>query len=420
MSSRTFYYLTFLAISFAISFILNPVYGQKLYREGYVTKSNGQTLSGLVEWKSGQGTPEVCVFKRFEIAVEVKYTAAELISFGYLNGNRYESVKTDGKSEFYEVLVQGALSLYKKGSRYFVRKSGLDLTELKNGKSGIKAEGKELEFNNLKEQLGYFTENRINLPDEKYITKELVNIIADFNRTTSGNYIAYRQEYSARPINTSLRSGADFRRFGVTAGMNIYSLTATVKSNVGVFIPKPNTEYAFTGGLTYESLLSRKNDHLNLRIDLLFLKQTFYSYSEGTLSSAIIRDDAFYEFTAVKVPVLFQYSFNSGKVVPFITAGASGMILLNKDYYHIRESELQYWHHVYTSEDKNIELRSTELTGIAGAGLKIRMFNNLKFSIMGGAEFGSGIYKQSQSASVGLVEFKQHSIQKFIMVGMTF
>jgi hypothetical protein len=416
MSSRNSAYLIFLAILF----IFNPINGQKTFREGYITKDNGQTLSGLVEWKSGQGTPELCVFKRFEIAVEFKYSAADLNNFGYLNGNRYESVKINGKNEFYEVIIQGSLSLYKKDSKYFVKKNGSDLSEIKNGASRIKTDGKELEFNNLKDLLGYFTENRITLPAEKDIKRDLVSIVTEFNKITSAKYIAYKQDYSSRPGNTSLRTGADFRRIGITAGMNIYTLYATAGANTSVYLPKATPEYTYTIGATYETLLSRKNDHLNLRIDLLFLKQNFYSYSEGMLSSEIIRDDAFLEFTALKVPVLFQYSFNSGKVIPFITAGFSGMVLLDKDYYHIRESEQSYWHGIYTSEDRKIEFRSTELTGIAGAGVNIRMFNDMKLSLMAGAEFGSGIYKQSQSASIGLVQLKQHSIQKFILVGVTF
>jgi hypothetical protein len=416
MSSRNSAYLIFVAILF----IFNPLHGQKTFREGYITKNNGQTLSGLVEWKSGQGTPEFCVFKRFEIAVEIKFTAADLNNFGYLNGNRYESIRTNGKNEFYEVLVQGTLSLYKKDSKYFVKKNGSDLSELKNGTSLIKANGKELEFNNLKDLLGYYTENRVTLPDEKDIYKNVVGIVIEFNNVTSAKYIAYKQAYSLKQVNTSLRTGADFRRIGVTAGMNIYTQYAKTGSNVSVFVPKATPEYTFTFGVTYETLLSRKNDHLNLRIDLLYMKQNFYSYSEGMLSSEIIRDDAFSEFSALKIPVLFQYSFNSGKVVPFLSAGFSGMILLNKDYYHIREAEQSYWHGIFTSEDRNIEFRSAELSGIGGAGVKIRMFNNMRLSLIAGAEFGSGIYKQSQSAAIGVVQLKQHSLQKFILVGVTF
>ncbi|HEX2977488.1 MAG TPA: hypothetical protein VHO68_16260 [Bacteroidales bacterium] len=401
------------------SLIINPVQAQKIFREGYITKNNGQTIQGLIEWKSGQGTPASCVFKRFEIAVEVKFSADDITDFGYNDGNRYESIVNEGKKEFYEVLVKGGLTLYSKGSRYFARKTDTGFLELKNDVSFDSPKG-QLRFNSLKDLMAYLTEEKINIPEEKDIKKDLFIIVTEFNKT-SGGYIAYKQNYTARPLtNVSLRSGKDYRRYGFSAGMNVYTLSAAVKSNVSAFVPNASAEYAFTGGLTFESMLSRKNDHLNLRIDLLFLKQNFYSYSESTLSSQIMRDDAFYEFSAVKVPVSFQYSFNSGKVVPFLTAGVSGMLILKNDYLHVREAEIPYYHRVYTTEDKNIKFKNTEITGLAGAGIRFRVFNDLRLSLTGGVEFGSGIYKQNQTAAIGLVEFKQHSIQKFILAGITF
>jgi len=108
--------IVLIAVFFTL--VLNPALCQKLFREGYVIKPNGDILNGLVEIKNGKNIPSECVFKRFEIAVQVNYKPGEIKEFGYRNGNRYKSVILDDKETFVEVVVDGIITLYKKGSRY--------------------------------------------------------------------------------------------------------------------------------------------------------------------------------------------------------------------------------------------------------------------------------------------------------------
>jgi hypothetical protein len=146
------------------------------------------------------------------------------------------------------------------------------------------------------------------------------------------------------------------------------------------------------------------------------MRQTFYSYSEKTESFIFIRDDAFYEFTALKVPLMFQYSLGGMRVVPFVNGGVGAMVLLQDDYIHIRESEWENYGKpaVYITEDRKLTFAPYELSGIAGAGIKLRLINTINLRIEGRIEFGAGPLQNDNSV------FKQSSTQQSVLLGISF
>lgn len=394
--------------------LADSVFSQKIFRDGYIVKNNGDYLAGLVEYKYKQDVPSVCVYKRFDIAQEISYLPGEIREFGYIYGNRYKSRTLLGKDSFLEVVVSGDITLYQKGSKYFLEKGTSGLVELINGSIEYYQDGEKRKFDGLAPFLEFITEGKSVINKDKFDLKEdLVPVIANFNKESGSTNIIYNQELSEETLFNELFM-ADNRRnnFGIYTGVNIYSLTVIPSRNF--YISTVDPEIAPIIGFTYERVISSLNNRSNLRIDLMFLKQNFYSYNESTFSMQTKKDDVFFDFTGIKVPVMFQYLFTTGRTRPYFNVGASCMKTIQKNYLHIAELE-SYSHEIITSEDRDINISPFELTGLIGGGLKIRLNGNLKLNIQGLIEVGPGLLKPEKIVN----SFKQYSLQPSIIIGIS-
>ena len=120
--------------------------GQKIFREGYIVKKNGESLFGLVQYSANQDVPSVSVFKRFDIARIINYYPDEITAFGYRNGNRYESREINNKRSFFEVSISGEITLYHYKSKYYIEKNQSGLIELNDGPLIFRSEGESKTF----------------------------------------------------------------------------------------------------------------------------------------------------------------------------------------------------------------------------------------------------------------------------------
>jgi hypothetical protein len=400
-----------------LSFLGTNLTAQKIYRDGYVVKKTGETLNGLVGFSINQKVPSYCDFKRFDIARLVKYKPEEVNAFGYTGGNRYESKSIDGKISFFEVIVQGKITLYQKDSQYFIDKENLGLVALKNGPVKYKANNEITEYKNLQDFLTYITEGKAGpIPEPTDLNKEIEAIIIEYNRSTGDPFYAYNRQITEKQLSQkALESGQSMNKFGVVTGVNIYMLNLTQLTISAV--PEPETELASVIGLTYERLLTRKNDRLALKVDLLYLRQTFYNYQETIhYSGGIQRDDIYFSFRGIKIPIQFQYSLTGNRIIPYISVGGAYNYFLQKKYLRIEEFEVAT-HTVFTTEYQDFDLLPGEITAVAGIGMRTRLKENLILNIQGRFEMGTGIINPFREEKRIL---NQNSMQANILIGLTF
>jgi hypothetical protein len=376
----------------------NEVYCQKIFRDGYIIKKGGAPIYGLVEYSSNQDIPSKCIFKSFDIARVIDYSPETLIAFGYKNGNRYETKELNNKQLFFEVLVTGKIVLYRRGSGYFIEKDKPGLVELKNGQIKYQTANGLTEFKDLPAFLTYLTEGKSGIISSKFNLKnDIIPLVTSYNKDSGKESYVFNRTISAKQISQkALETGVERNKFGLVGGINTYLLKLTPDATYKDFLPSPEKESAMILGVSFERLLSRKSDKYSLRIELLYNKQTFYSYSELTKSATISRYDAFFNFTGIKVPVLFQYSFTGKKIVPFVNAGFAYQLMNKKDYVQISEVENTTLHEVKTFEARDLVVRSGEVSSVAGIGLKTRIFNNLNLNIQGRVEYGPGIIERAE------------------------
>jgi hypothetical protein len=175
--------------------------------------------------------------------------------------------------------------------------------------------------------------------------------------------------------------------------------------------------------LTYERLLSRTSDKFSLILDLLYTKQTFYSYGKrpnNVVGTTI--DDVNFGFTGIKLPLLLQYSITGKRIIPYVNAGVAYQFFIDNNYSHIAEEE-NFYHEIHTTVNNDIKFKKGELTAIGGIGLRTRIFNDLLLNISGRAEYGKGIFNndgRTQELIVKRKPFLESSLQFTFLLGITF
>jgi hypothetical protein len=416
--------LKLLLLFLIISLLGKDLYSQKIFRNGYIVLKTGESQNGLVKYSANQKIPTKCTFKSFDIAHEVKYTPDDILAFGYKNGNRFESKKLNNKNSFYEVLVSGKVILYKKGSKFYLEKENLGFVELKDGPINYLTDSGIAEFKNLTEFLIYLTEGKAGIIADKFELKtQIIPIITTFNKNSGKSYSVLNRTMNEKQlIEITLNSGAKKNKFGFVSGINIYLLNLHQDPQNSNFLPDPKQVSAPIYGLTYERSLSSKTDRFSLKIEMLFNKQAFYSYEEHVNNTILInRNDAFINFTGIKIPTSLQYSITGKKLVPFFNVGFAYQYFINKNYLQINEVENTVLKEVKTYEYRTYNLHNGEISGMAGLGLRIRIYNNINLHFQGRVEFGPGVlYKPSDHLPYQEKAFKHNSFQRTFLIGITF
>ncbi|HKK42995.1 MAG TPA: hypothetical protein VJ963_11345 [Bacteroidales bacterium] len=396
--------------------------GQKIFRDGYIEKADGETFSGLVRYASNQGIPSKCTFKRFDIAREVVYSPLDIKAFGYKNGNRYESKNYKGTTSFYEVLVSGTINLYIKGSKYYIAKGKGDFTELKNGHIDYIAGNESKEFRTLQDFLCYITEKPSGSLSGKFnLKKDLLPLITIYDKETGEEYQVYNRHLSEKQLAQRMfETGTNRNTAGIIGGLTYMKLNIKPNPQFTDFIPEPVTSNAAAFGIGFEHLLFRRTDRLSVKVELLYSKLNFYGYSEKQMTDGFARNDVYVDFTGVKVPAMIQYSVTGKRLVPFINAGIAMEVITGKSYLHSEELETLS-NAVITNNDTDMGLKSSLITGLAGLGFRTRIFNNLGLQVQGRAEYGPGIlFRTSDKLNNGKKPFTQNTLQASILVGITF
>src|SRR5688572_10428640 len=93
-----------------------PSFSQKDFRPGYILQ-NGDTIKGLVDYRSDQRNARICTFKASSESAVQTFKPTELSGFGFTKGQSYETQlvsREDNKTKaiFLKLLVKGTATLY--------------------------------------------------------------------------------------------------------------------------------------------------------------------------------------------------------------------------------------------------------------------------------------------------------------------
>lgn len=183
---------------------------QNDFRSGFIITLENDTINGLVLYRSNSRNYESCIFK--VDARESAYEPKQISGFGYVNDKFFSSRIMDGA--FVEVLVTGAISLYKSEDRYLIRKDTA-IFDLEATVEEIEMDGRT----SMKEDtrwrgiISYLISDCLENPNSltfnlKFDEKSLTQLIVQYNKCTGTEFTEFK----------AMRPWAKFD-FGVTLGL---------------------------------------------------------------------------------------------------------------------------------------------------------------------------------------------------------
>src|SRR5690606_39207532 len=124
-------------------------YSQNDWRQGFIIENTGDTIYGLIDYRSPKSNSQYCYFKKDKQDVDNRYEPTEIKAYRFTDGKYYVSkpIMVDGieRTAFLEFLINGVVKIYyykDKDDLYFLEKDG-QIYELKNTRSQVSNEGND-------------------------------------------------------------------------------------------------------------------------------------------------------------------------------------------------------------------------------------------------------------------------------------
>ena len=364
--------------------LLHAQYG---YVPGYIIKLNGDTLNGLVYYKSDGELSKSCVFRRFDIAESISYSASRLKGYGFVNGRHFESLQVMGKLKFMECVHEGDLSLFiepgKSKGKFYIKHKGSNLIKLLPGKNTVEGMG---EWASFREVLAYlmadYSGTEIN--NTSYTIESLTNLIKKYNTQKGQIGRTYNLTPSSHLLGDfTLNKSKPYVDFGIAAGYQfaLLQINNTKKNylKAGDYYTSPRLVAGF--------YLSRKttNAYSNVSYDIsaLFFNDTYYAFSAYESLSYTYSGDILIDLTGIQVPAGFKIDISDSEIKPYIKAGGMYTFLIKTNYTRIEEEFDLNFNIVRTNVDHHYNITSAiAFHGALGIELPFGLARRIAFELM--------------------------------------
>jgi hypothetical protein len=290
-------------------------------KAGYIILNSADTLYGVLALQSDLGYSTHCLFKNAGDDTFKKYTPETIREFRFIDGRKFISAASLGIEDmetkgFLEFLVNGRFSTYvyyqpDLNTRFFGRIDSEDVFELKNTSSVIKTElGTKYDFER-KEYIGILNYKLQDYPDTRQInnlalnTRSLIRLAVDYHQYTCPDIECV--VYVAEKRNPTIRLGfiSNFPLMSVKAP---WETNLTVSSNPG---------FGLSVNLSNFPEISNK---VSLQAEVLYSKQQ-YEFVSNVYKSNLTNE--VFAISALRIPLVFKYTFNAAPFKPFLGAGTS-------------------------------------------------------------------------------------------------
>lgn len=335
------------------------LYGQ--FKEGYLVKSDGDSISGFVSFNEYRNPREV-EFKSGKGSKKVVYTPDQVKVFGLSYSTRVASLVlpvADGATQhlFVRQLVGGRMDLFVSKDRFFIRENG-EVYELLSSRNKSSAGEKYRGY--YKDVLEKFFEGCISAENASYEETSLRNLINNYNRCHRVQPLVYRDLSRGSTLALSVIVGAD-------------------KSDMKVNdkVPMPTTFHPSIGiGLTLKTSAFQKR--------LFFDLQARYGTREGEVfvQQSLNPQRHIYstydlEFKMIRVPIgVGYYIMDPERTSVYVRAGVSKAFVLSSTFSYVREIET--FTNVTTDSRTLQDVIDARIGLWAGAGVQTRVLHRRK------------------------------------------
>ncbi|RDV13841.1 hypothetical protein DXT99_17585 [Pontibacter diazotrophicus] len=325
---------------------------QSFYKAGFIVSHNNDTTSGYINYRDNIANAKQCSFRKSLEGEVTTFTPNQIKAYGFLNDKFHQAEKItekngDSLTMFLEVLVQGQVSLYYYKGRYFARRSGAPIIEIKAERKVVTVESRSYEVvsNN---HLVALSSLMYDCPD---ISGSIERIRLEINPLTD----LFRRYNACMGVPAVMFSTSEKPWFsiqpGVLTGISYSQLTFKTKhqsnSSSSRHLTYPNySDISLVTGAFMNISSPRSNERVSLQLEGMYSKNAYNTYIElrdesGTINSSVSRNDITLQLSQLNTNALVRYGLTGGKhFVPFVNIGLSNSFVLTSS--SSRKEEIEY------------------------------------------------------------------------------
>ncbi len=296
--------------------LTSSLFAQGDFRNGYIIKVNGDSLTGWVVYPTTKNSSRVCIYRETLKSKSVKFSPKELLVYGIFEGKRFESktITRNGTSDIalLEVLVKGELSLYTSENIFYYEQD--TLMELPS----VRRSGKlYVGILNL-----ILDECNLRADETDYKQRDLVNLVQNYNRCLGEAGLVYKRNLPWTQFN-----------YEITGGIALSTMRMDYYGNINF---APSTGGFLGGGIDIS--MPRINEKFFISMELNYYKSLFQGYKEN-LQSTSIRNDVIMDMSLLQLPLGVRFIFLSDNNTSYIEGGFITAVNVGSSYKIITEQE---------------------------------------------------------------------------------
>ncbi|MCP2043742.1 porin family protein [Pontibacter sp. HSC-36F09] len=319
-------YLTLITFLF-----LSQAFAQSDFRPGYIVQ-NGDTASGLVDYRGAQRNTHQISFKSNNAANQQDFTPTQIQGYGFRQEQKYYESKlvpafdtlSTEQTLFAQLLVKGKANLYllrdqMQKDRFYISKDEEPLKELRveDFKQKNMQEGRKLGHINLMRRELYKPLLMQTFLDCNSITETDVDkVVLGLNSLSSivkkYNECVGQEEYSKVPKKIRVA-------LGPIAGMSSSTLAYKIEDSDQIF---DNTSIKPVLGASFNFSVPTISEKLSLQVEVLYAPNYFEgSLQDDPMVPGVSTSEIWLDVKHVKIPVLARYTYPKGVIRPYINIG---------------------------------------------------------------------------------------------------
>lgn len=269
---------------------------QTNFKNGYVVKSDNDTLFGKIDYRGSLLMGKICRFKTDKNAEESIFTPSDINEYRFNDSKYFVSKTINEKKVFLEFLIKGQINVYylkdELGEHYYLEKDDQAITEIpykneivyKNEKSYLHHSTKHIGI------LKYYMQDAPSLLSKIEKTGEpehsnMINLAKDYHNTVCKDHacIIYEEpvplfRFAIEPI------------IGIAKYKFINNSISNIGGNVYVWVPQTSENIFLKTGFTYQRLDEQEDN-----------------------------------FEILKFPIQIQYMYHAHKFQPKVSFGYNFM-----------------------------------------------------------------------------------------------
>ena len=351
-------------------------YSQADFRQGYIITNARDTLTGLVDYREGSKAFIICHFKTSDDQVAVTYAPGEIIGYGFTGDRFFQSREITNRElgsrmVFLEVLVRGAITLYKFEGFYYVEKDDI-LHQLENER--IEEEVNDtIVKRKMNQHMSVFNmlmfdcvairpklQNVISLSE-----RPVTMLVEEYNRCMGGYTVSFKEHKPWLKLGIGVAGGVEFSMIAFDSD---YEPIKHLKGNFEL------SKLALAG-MSVEFKVPRLTERVSFLVDLYYVDATYRLHKVFTIQPYTFKDQVTIKINELKIPFGVRYAFSERKITPFAGLGLTSVLHLSSGSRWVHEAEADGYFE--SSEEEALEMNKSQLGFWGGVGAAVSVSKRL-------------------------------------------